>query len=181
MKGSPERAKLVKSRLISGDRSQPSCTLEKALSILTARPWALTPLNPPITLQNRFPETRFADKRRAQRRWMVSHPLQPPCDGASSLQLTTRGPRFTLGGGFLSCGRMEAYFIFHPDADSSLAGEGPFPLWAGGQAEFWGRQAATTWISFENPEGSVPLPKPFPPAPLMVLIYHSSFRSKAKP
>lgn len=77
MQGSPESAKLVKSRLIPGDRFQPSCALEKALSILTAGPWALAPLNPPVTLQNRFPETRLADERRAQRRWMVSHPRGP--------------------------------------------------------------------------------------------------------
>lgn len=114
MKGSPESAKLVKYRLIRGDRYQHSCALENAPSILTARPRALTPLSPPITLQNRFPETRFADERRAQRRWMVSHPLQPPCDGASSLEFTTRGPRLTLGGGFLSCGRMEACFSLTP-------------------------------------------------------------------
>ena len=44
MKGSPESAKLVKYRLIHGDRYQHSCALENPPSILTARPRALTPL-----------------------------------------------------------------------------------------------------------------------------------------
>lgn len=70
-------AELVKDRLLHGDRYQHGRAIEHAPSSPTARSQALAPRAPLPLCKTDFQThilPRFADEKRAQRRWTVSHP-----------------------------------------------------------------------------------------------------------